>query len=133
METKSLVKLKSVLIWSLVALVVALSATFLAACGGTSADGTWRVDRIVVDNNVIKSTDTDKKGHESDFLNEIMLKTDKTGSIKLGDTEPVTLEWAQQNEAITLTYNESDEVYTLSGTELIYKKGTLQIYYKKSA
>lgn len=114
-------------------MLVACSVVIFSACaGGTSPDGTWKVDRIVVDNVTIKSTDTDKKGQDNVFKNVIILNADKTGKVTMGTNAEVSATWKQENSAITITYGGSDENYILSGTELTKTDGTTKIFYKKS-
>lgn len=114
-------------------MILVSGVLLLSACsGGTSADGTWKVDRIVVDNVTIKSTDTDKKGQDSAFKNVIILNKDKTGKVTMGSEAEVSATWKQENSAITITYDNKDYAYILSGTELTKTDGTTKIFYKKS-
>jgi len=122
-------------IWArlVIAMMIVCCVGLLTACaGGTSPDGTWKVDRIVVDNVTIKSTDTDKKGQDNAFKNVIILNADKTGKVTMGTNAEVSATWKQENSAITITYGGSDYNYILSGTELTKTDGTTKIFYKKS-
>ncbi len=126
---------KSGIITSLIImmLLVACSVVLFAGCGGTNPVGTWKVDRIVVDNVTIKASDTDKKGQESVFNNVIILNNDKTGKVTMGENAEVAATWKQENTAITINYGNNDYNYILSGTELTKTDGTTKIFYKKSA
>ncbi len=116
-----------------VLLVVASVLVVFSACGGgTSPDGTWKVDKIVVDNVTIKASDTDKKGYDDVFKNVIILNKDKTGKVTMGTSAEVSATWKQENSAITITYGGKDYGYILSGTELTKTDGTTKIFYKKS-
>lgn len=114
--------------------VIVASALFvLSACGGgTSPDGTWKVDRIVMDNVTIKASDTDKKGQDDAFKNVIILNKDKTGKVTMGTSAEVSTTWKQENSTITITYGDKDYAYMLSGSELTKTDGTTKIFYKKS-
>lgn len=116
-----------------VSVLVLLCTMILVGCGGTAIDGTWVVDRIVLDNEVVRATDTDKKGNDTYFLNQIVLQSDNTGTIKLGEAEAVPITWTLENKAVTLIYGGNSKVYALSGSELTYQEDTLKIFYKKSA
>ena len=116
-----------------VSVLVLLCAMILVGCGGTAIDGTWVVDRVVLDNEVVRATDTDKKGNDTYFLNQIVLQSDNTGTIKLGEAEAVPITWTLENKAVTLIYGGNSKVYALSGSELTYQEDTLKIFYKKSA
>lgn len=114
-------------------LLVVGSLLLFAGCGGVSPDGTWKVDRVVVDGTTITSTTEDKEGQEDVFSNEIKLNADKTGTIKLGTASAVSATWRQEGNSIIITYGGKENTYTLSGSEMTRTDGTTKIFYKKSA
>ena len=126
---------KSGIITSLIVMtiLVVCSVVLFAGCGGSNPVGTWKVDRIVVDNVTIKSSDTDKKGQDNVFKNVIVLNNDKSGKVTMGENAEVTATWKQENTAITISYGNNDYNYILSGAELTKTDGATKIFYKKSA
>ena len=122
--------LKSVLV---VTFIVVMSLCFFAACGGTNVVGTWKLDRVVNDGTTINSTDTDKGEYAEDFNNVLVLNEDKTGSIKIKADSASEGTWTQTNNTITITVDENDTTFTLSGNELIYDNEGVRYFYKKSA
>lgn len=127
-------KKSEILTCIVVTLLLAVGSLLLfAACGGVSPDGTWKVDRVVVDGTTITLTATDKKGQDDIFGNEIKLNTNKTGAVKIGTASAVSATWRQEGNAIVITYGGSENTYTLSGSELTRTDGTTKIFYKKTA
>lgn len=117
----------------LVAVMAVFSVFIFSACGGTSIEGSWKLDRVVNGNTTIKSTDTDKGEYGDDFNNVLKFNKDKTASIKIKSETASSGTWAQKNSQITVTINETDTTYTLSGNELTYENGTVKYFYKKSS
>lgn len=115
------------------AVIVGMSVCLFAACGGTSVVGNWKLDRVVNEGKTVKSTDADKGEYAEAFNNVIIFNDDKTGSIKMNSESATASTWAQTNNTITVTANNADTTFTLSGSELIYDKDGVRYFYKKSS
>ncbi len=114
-------------------LIVLLSVCVFSACGGTSVLGTWKLDRVVENGKTYKSSDTDKGSFTQDFGNVLIFNEDKTVSIKIKSDSATNATWKQTKTEITITADNNDTTYTLSGDELIYDKDGVRYFYKKSA
>ena len=134
MKANRILKSKAYILTILSLIIALTTALLLAGCGGTNLEGTWTVDRIVVDGTTVRPTDSDKKGHESDFNNQIILENDNTGSIKLGDATAQSATWQLDNKTLTITYgDEQTLVLTVNGSEISSENEGVKIFYKKSA
>ena len=116
----------------LLVLVAVFSMFIFSACGGTTIEGTWKLDRVVSDGTTIKSTDTDKGEFGDDFNNVLTFNKDNTASIKIKSETAQNGTWKQTNSQITVTVSDKDTTYTLSGNELTSENGTVKYFYKKS-
>jgi uncharacterized cupin superfamily protein len=122
--------LTSVLIASM---IVLLSMFVFSACGGgTNVLGTWKLDRVVEDGKTYKASDTDKGAYAQDFGNVLIFNEDKTASVKIKSDSATNATWKQTKTEITVTADNNDTTYTLSGDELIYDKDGVRYFYKKS-
>jgi len=125
---------RKIQIWFNIAVVLVLMylcAGLLVGCGGNSPVGTWRVDRVVVDNVSISARDSDKKGQDATFDNEITLNKDHTGTVSIGETKSVSASWEQEGNTLKLKYADHEYAYILSGAELTRKEDKIKIFYKK--
>ncbi len=124
-------ELKTFVVAGLCMAMICCVTVMLAGCGGTNIAGTWVVDRIVDNNTTIKPDSIDKAGHENDFLNEIKLNEDKTGTIKLGEATAQNCTWVQDGNKITLTYNTNNTlILTVANSEITTEEGDEKIFYK---
>ena len=125
---------KKLALWKpalLIGAILLLSVLILAGCGETSLNGTWTLSKVTNGETVINAGDEDLGEYETAFNNKIVFNDDGTGSITINDAEPVDMTWKRTDNSIAITANETDTVYTLSGSELTLTDGDTKYFYTK--